>query len=336
MIAPGAGRRDRLAFPTRRLPSASAHSDNTHETKTGLKDLPSLKVFTRVARLGSFSAAARECNLSQSQVSRIISDLEADLGARLLSRTTRTVKVTDSGAEFLVRIEAVLAALDEAEHGVRGGEGLRGVLRMSAPSSIAVRELIPRLAPFAAMHPDLHIDVRMGDQPQDLVKDAVDVAIRVGNLADSTATTMLITHMPRVIVASPAYLTRKGTPIHPEMLLQHRIVGGPAADVPTAWRFDRDGEEVAVSLEPHFRCSENEGAVSATVAGLGITSTTVWACHRELQAGSLVRILADWKTARIPLRACLPMGRATRPAGRAVVDYLIEDFRRTDASGPAA
>ncbi len=188
-----------------------------------MKDLLSLKVFTRVARLGSFSAAASECNLSQSQVSRIISDLEADLGARLLSRTTRAVNVTDAGAEFLLRIEAVLAALDEAEHGVRGGDSLRGVLRMSAPSSIAVRELIPRLAPFAAMHPDLQIDVRMGDRPQDLVRDAVDVAIRVGNLTDSTATAILITHIPRVIVASPGYLARHEAPTHPEILRQHRI-----------------------------------------------------------------------------------------------------------------
>lgn len=301
-----------------------------------MKDLHSLKVFTRVARLGSFSVAARECDLSQSQVSRIISDLEADLGARLLSRTTRAVKLTDSGEEFLLRIEAVLAALDEAEHGVRGGGSLRGLLRMSAPSSIAVRELIPRLAPFAAMHPDLQIDVRMGDQPQDLVKDAVDVAIRVGNLTDSTATTMLITHIPRVIVAAPVYLAAHGMPTHPDMLQQHRIVGGPAANVPTAWRFERAGETVAVPLEPHFRCSENEGAVAATAAGLGITSTTGWACRRELQEGTLVQVLNDWKTAQIPLRACLPLGRATRPAGRAVVDYLIADFRRAEGSQAAA
>ena len=297
-----------------------------------MKDLHSLKVFTRVARLGSFSVAARECDLSQSQVSRIISELEADLGARLLSRTTRAVKLTDSGAEFLVRIEAVLAALDEAEHGVRGGDSLRGVLRMSAPSSIAVRELIPRLTNFAAMHPDLQIDVRMGDQPQDLVKDAVDVAIRVGNFADSTATAMLITHIPRVIVASPVYLARHGTPTHPEMLQQHRIVGGPAASVPPAWRFEHGGETVAVALEPHFRCSENEGAVAAAAAGLGITSTTGWACRHELQEGSLIQILDDWKSAQIPLRACLPMGRATRPAGRAVVDYLIAYFRHAQGS----
>ena len=297
-----------------------------------MKDLHSLKVFTRVARLGSFSVAARECELSQPQVSRIISELEADLGARLLSRTTRAVKLTDAGAEFLVRIEAVLAALDEAEHGVRGGDSLRGVLRMSAPSSIAVRELIPRLMPFAAMHPDLKIDVRMGDQPQDLVKDAVDVAIRIGNLTDSTATAMLITYIPRVIVASPGYLARHGTPTHPEMLQQHRIVGGPAANVPPAWRFERGGETVAVALEPHFRCSENEGAVAATATGLGITSTTGWACRRELQEGSLIQILDDWKSEEIPLRACLPMGRTTRPAGRAVVDYLIADFRRAEGS----
>jgi DNA-binding transcriptional LysR family regulator len=167
-----------------------------------VKDILSLKLYTRVARLGSFSAAARECGLSQSQVSRIIADLEGDLGARLLSRTTRAVVLTDAGAEFLSRIDPILVALDEAEHSLREGSDLRGMLRMS----VAIREVIPRLAPFLARHPDLRMQVLLGDRPQDLVKDAVDVAIRLGRLVDSSATATLITKIPRVIVASRRYI----------------------------------------------------------------------------------------------------------------------------------
>jgi DNA-binding transcriptional LysR family regulator len=124
-----------------------------------MKDIFALKLYTRVARLGSFSAAARECGLSQSQASRIIADLETDLGARLLSRTTRAVVPTEAGAEFLARMEPILAALDEAEHSVREGGELRGVLRMSMPTSFGIRTVIPRLSAFAARHPNLHIQL---------------------------------------------------------------------------------------------------------------------------------------------------------------------------------
>lgn len=293
-----------------------------------MKDIFALKLYTRVARLGSFSAAARECGLSQSQASRIIADLETDLGARLLSRTTRAVAPTEAGAEFLARVEPILAALDAAEHEVRQGGELRGSLRMSMPTSLGVRTIIPRLAAFAALHPNLHLQLLLEDRRQDLVKDAVDVAIRLGRLPDSSATTKRIATIPRVVVASPDYLARHGVPATPEELVRHRIVGGTAAAVPNAWRFERDGEESVIPLEPHFSTNENEGAIAAAVAGFGITSTSGWACRQALEDGSLVQLFRAWKMAGIPVHACFPMGPATRAAGRAAVDHLAADFRR--------
>ncbi|SDG39874.1 LysR family transcriptional regulator [Paraburkholderia phenazinium] len=294
-----------------------------------MKDILSLKLYTRVARLGSFSAAARECGLSQSQVSRIIAELESDLGARLLTRTTRAVMLTDAGAEFLSRLDPILIALEDAEQSVREGSELRGMLRMSMPGSVAIREIIPRLAPFLERHPELRLQMLLGDRPRDFVKEAVDVAIRLGRLIDSSATAMLITQIPRVIIASPGYVDRHGVPTGPEDLVRHRIVDGPASVVSSGWQFARaSGEEVAVDLEPHFSTNENEGAVAAAVAGIGITSTSEWACRRELADGSLVRLLVDWKMADIPVHAYFPMGRATRAAGRAVVEHLTADFRR--------
>jgi DNA-binding transcriptional LysR family regulator len=121
-----------------------------------MKDIFALRLYTRVARLGNFSAAARECGLSQSQASRIVADLETDLGTRLLSRSTRAVVPTEAGAEFLARIESILGALDEAEHSVRGRADLRGLLRMSTPTSFGMRTVIPRLAAF--------IEKRLGDK----------------------------------------------------------------------------------------------------------------------------------------------------------------------------
>ena len=291
-----------------------------------MKDIFALRLYTRVARLGSFSAAARECGLSQSQASRIVADLEADLGTRLLSRSTRAVVPTEAGAEFLVRIETILGALDEAEYSVRGGGDLRGLVRLSTPTSFGIRTVIPHLAAFTAKHPDLHIQFLLEDSRRDLVRDAVDVAIRLGRLVDSSATAQLVARIPRVIVAAPTYLEHAGTPATPTELTNHRIVGGSAAAVPTAWAFARDGEKVTIDLQPHFSTNENEGAVAAAAAGLGITSTSEWACQRELGNGSLVRLLTDWKTADIPVHAYFPMGSATRAAARALVDHLAAQF----------
>src|ERR1700732_3487272 len=137
-----------------------------------MKDIFALRLYSRVARRGSFSAAARECGLSQSQASRIVADLEAELGVKLLSRTTRAVVPTEAGAEFLARVEPILAALDEAENSVREGDDFRGVLRMSTPTSFGIRDVIPRLSAFVARHPAL-VEIQLEDRRQDLVRDAV-------------------------------------------------------------------------------------------------------------------------------------------------------------------
>lgn len=293
-----------------------------------MKDIFALKLFTRVARLGSFSAAARECNLSQSQASRIVADLEESLGARLLSRTTRAVVPTEAGCEFLARMEPILDALDEAEQSVREGGELRGILRLGLPSSIALREVIPRLPAFTQRYPKLHIQILLDDKRQDLVRDAVDVSIRVGRLSDSSATAKLLATLSRVIVASPAYLQHAGAPLAPGDLVGHRIIGGPATLVPNAWVFERDGKPETVELLPDLSTNDNEATVAAATAGLGITSTTEWACRRELQDRTLVKLLTDWRTREIPVHAYFPAGRATRAAARSLIDFLAAEFRR--------
>src|SRR3984957_12883029 len=148
-------------------PAASIAREAKH-----VKDIFTLRLYTRVARLGSFSAAARECGLSQSRASRIIADLEADLGTRLLSRSTRAVVPTEAGGEFLARIESIMGALDEAEYSVRGGGDLRGLVRMSMPTSFGLRTVIPRIAAFTAKYPDLNIHLLLEDLRRGLVRGA--------------------------------------------------------------------------------------------------------------------------------------------------------------------
>ncbi len=287
-----------------------------------IRDMAALQLLTRVAALGSFSAAGRECGLSQSQVSRIVADLEEGLGTRLLSRTTRAVVPTDAGVEFLARLEPIFAALDEAEQSIREGGELRGSLRVSMPTSIGIREIIPRMEGFTARHPALRIHFLLEDKRQDLVRDAVDVAIRVGQQKDSTGTTKKIATIKRMIVAAPSYMASASPILVPQDLARHRIVFGPAAVVPSAWSFDKHGETVVVELAAHVTSNENEGAVASAAAGLGITSIGEWSCRRECDLGSLVPLLTDWRLADVPVYAHFPMGKATRAAGRAFVDYL--------------
>lgn len=293
-----------------------------------MKDVLTFRLYTRVARLGSFSAAARESGLAQSQVSRVIAELEAGLGARLLTRTTRAVVPTEAGLEFLARMEPILAAIDDAENSVRETGELRGVLRLAMPSTMAARVIMPRLLAFTERHPLLRLDIMLDDRWQDMIREAVDVGIRVGSLPDSAGTARLIGRMHRVVVASPAYLERYGVPALPEDLTTHRVVGGPAGAHVTSWQFERDGQTTSIDLQSHVSTNDTAGALAAAIAGLGIVSTTSWACHSELELGTLVKLLPEWKMAELPVHAYFPMGRTTRLAGRAFVEFIAAELKR--------
>jgi DNA-binding transcriptional LysR family regulator len=293
-----------------------------------VKDILSLKIYARVAHLGSFSAAAREFGLAQSQVSRMVADLEAGLGAKLLSRSTRAVVLTEAGAEFLARVEPILAALEDAANSVRESGELRGLLRVGMTTTMGLRMVMPRLAPFTERHPNLHVELLLDDKWQDMVREAVDVGIRVGNLPDGTGTSKFITTMPRVIVGSPSYFDRAGMPLVPEDLSRHRIVGGPAATRATSWQFEREGRKVAVELQPNISTNTIAGAIACATGGLGITSAPVWGCQDELDRGALVAVLADWKTTGLPVHAYFPLGRSTRKVARAFVEFISDELRK--------
>jgi DNA-binding transcriptional LysR family regulator len=291
-----------------------------------MKDLLTLRIYPRVAHLGSFSAAAREFGLAQSQVSRMIADLEVELGAKLLSRSTRAVTLTEAGAEFLARMEPILAALEDAENSVRETGELQGLLRVGMTTTMGLRVVMPRLAPFTERHPRLQLELLLDDRWQDMVREGVDVGIRVGTLPDASGTSRLLTTIQRLVVAAPSYLARAGTPSTPDDLTKHRIVGGPAASRAASWQFERDGQKVGVELRPHVSTNTVAGAVACAAGGLGITSTTIWACQDELANGSLVPVLADWKTVDLPVNAYFPMGRSTRTVARVFVDYISREL----------
>ena len=294
-----------------------------------IDSLHALRLFVRVARMGSFSRAGRELGLSQPSVSRIIAQLEAEIGVALFTRTTRALSLTEAGVDYLARLEPLLAELDEAEHAARGTGELRGQLRIGVSSSLAVRELIPRLPAFLDEHPALRVDLAMSDQRQDLVSEGVDVALRLGELPDSaTATARLLARGQRMLVASPAYLERHGVPDTPADLAAHAIIAGPMRFTGESWTFEKEGRVLSVRVEGRITVSTNEGAVAAAVAGLGVVATSRWGCRAELERGVLVRVLPDWQMGTTTLHAVFAAGRAAKSSARAFVDYLAGSLRK--------
>jgi DNA-binding transcriptional LysR family regulator len=241
-----------------------------------------LRLFVRVARKGSFSAAGRELSIPQSTASRTIATLEREIGVALFVRTTRAVMLTNAGLDYLARIESVLAELDEAEYAARGTGELRGILRIGLAPNFAVREVIPRLSDFMSRHPALRIELMMADQREDLVAEGVDVALRFGPLSDSTATVRRILEWPRVLAASRAYLDKAGIPLAPTDLAQHAIILGPAS-LSGHWSFRKGDTVTSFQVEGKLRISAGLGAIAAAVEGLGIVMAPFGACRWELE-----------------------------------------------------
>lgn len=288
--------------------------------------LSALRLFARVARKGSLSAAGRELGIPQSTASRTLAGLERRIGAALLTRNTRTVKLTDAGADFLSRVEPLLSELEDAEQAVRGTGELHGSLRVSLGSSLAVREVIPRLPVFLERHPALQVELLLADHRQDLISEGIDVALRFGPLVDSTATVRHIRAWPRVLAASPDYLKKAGLPQTPADLSAHTIIIGPVSTTPN-WSFRKGGTTTSVRVDGRVRIAGNEGAIAAAIAGVGIVMTSSGSLRRELGEGSLIRVLGDWDLGTMELSAVFAGGRTTKRAARAFTDFLVEALR---------
>jgi len=289
--------------------------------------ISSLQLFSRVARTGSFTAAGKEIGLSQPSVSRIISNLERELQVALFVRSTHAVRLTEAGEDYLARIEPILGALDEAEHIARGTGELTGRLRVGVATSFATREIIPRMPGFIAGHPKLRVDLVLTDSHQELISESIDIAIRYGELKDSTMVARKLGAPRRVIAASPTYLERAGTPRVPSDLSKHQVILGPSSVRSSGWIFTKDGKTVSVRVDGQVMVTVNEGTTTAAVAGMGIISTGLWGCKAELESGALVQVLPDWDLGRIEVNAVLPNRQSAKRSARALVEFLIDSFR---------
>jgi len=285
--------------------------------------LSALNLFVRVARRGNFSAAGRDLNMPQPSVSRIISALEQEVGTLLLHRTTRAVSLTEAGTDFLERIEPILAALEEAEQFIRGDGELRGTLRIGLSSTFALRAVVPTMPAFLGRHPQLRIEYVLDDMRQSFTAEGLDVSVRFGPLADSSAVARRLGATPKVIVASPDYVASHGMPREPGELAGHRIIVGPMTNG-HSWSFLKEGKAVSVRFEGAIVTGFNEVSTASAVAGMGIACLSLAGCLRELASGELLRLLPDWDMGAIEINALFPAGRAAKPAAKQYIEYLRE------------
>jgi DNA-binding transcriptional LysR family regulator len=289
--------------------------------------LQELAVFVRAAESGSFSRTARELGLSQPSISRIVSELEARLGVRLLLRTTRRIVPTEAGTIFLHRARHVLQELEEAESAARGTDSLRGIIRIAMSMTFGTRAVVPVLPPFLAAHPLLRVELMMSERRQDLVMEGVDVAIRLGRLESSGFGARRLVTGKRLLIASPAYLEARGTPVIPADLSSHDCIFGVEASSRTGWTFKRDGTAVSVKVDGHLQVDSAGGVLACVKAGFGIAMASRWMCQAELEAGEVVSLLTDFDLEPIDVHAVFPGGPRTSLKVRALVDHLAATLR---------
>ena len=284
--------------------------------------LQELAVFIRVAEGGSLTRAGRDLGLSQPSVSRIISELEARLGTKLLLRSTRRLTLTDAGTVFLDRARAVLADLEDAEDAARGADSLRGTIRVAMPVLYGTREIIPRLRNFMAAHPLLRVEMTVSDARQDLVAEGADVAIRMGELHDSNYGARKLATLQRTLVAAPTYLKARGTPRTPADLEQHDCIFGPGAFGRETWAFRRGTRVISVDVKGRIFTNSGPGVLASAVAGLGIAMASTVMFGTDVAAGALIAVLPAYSLEPVEVHAVFPAGPRPSNKVRALVDHL--------------
>jgi DNA-binding transcriptional LysR family regulator len=285
--------------------------------------LHEMELFVRVVETGSFSAAARDLKLGQPSISKTIAALEERLGVRLLVRSTRQLAPTEAGTAFYERALRAITEANEADAAAQGaGAGLEGRLRICAPVTFARLHVVPKLGAFLDAHPRLRLELVMDDRVIDLVAENIDAALRLGNLSDSSLRVRKLAQVERYVVASPAYLTRKGVPSNPTDLLEHDGIIYGQSSGGQEWMFRRGSSETSIQLRTRLTLSAAEGVREAVLAGQGFAITSRWMFAPELASGAVIPVLKEWSLPPMELWVVYPSGKLTSAKARAFVKWF--------------
>jgi DNA-binding transcriptional LysR family regulator len=290
--------------------------------------LSALEAFVRVAETGSFSEAAHRLKTSKSAVSRLVSGLEADLGVRLIHRTTRSLTLTEAGRGYCERAGRILADLAEADQSVSRMQATpRGRLVVNAPMSFGHLHLGAAIPDFLARHADVTVDLTLTDRFVDLIDEGVDVAVRIGTLADSSLVARRLAPVRRVVCASSTYLAARGTPATPADLAAHDCIGYSYSPQRQEWRFcEPDGREHPVAVTGRLSLNNGDAIRAAALRDAGLALLPTFIVGADLREGRLVSVLESFVPQNMSLNAVYPHARHLSPKVRAFVDFLAERF----------
>jgi DNA-binding transcriptional LysR family regulator len=282
-----------------------------------------METLVHVVEAGSFSAAARRLNVGQPRVSKIVAQLETDLGVQLLLRSNRGLAPTVAGLAYFEGARRALDAAADADSSARGAsDGLAGKLIVSAPVTFARLHVMPHLQSFLDAHPQLQLEVVLDDRNIDLLEAGVDVSLRLGTLSDSDMTARRIGRSPRVVLATPAYFERYGEPQQPSELAHHQAIVYDRPGSGAACLFQCGEMQAPVSLAGRLRVSAAEGVRTAVLAGMGLAVASEWMFGPELASGEVRRTMGDWSLPALDLWALFPSGRKASAKARAFVAFV--------------
>lgn len=297
-----------------------------------------LASFCAIAAAGSLTAAARELDVSTAAVSKRLSAMEARLGVALLVRTTRRIGLTPEGELYLRHARRILADLQDLEEAVTGSRGApAGLLRVNATLGFGRSHVAPVLSRFARQHPQVEVRLQLTVDPPPLTDDAYDVCIRFGEPPDARVIARRLAANRRLLVASPAYLARRGTPRHPRDLMRHNCIGIRQGDEGYAvWRLagTRAGDRGTAAIKTRGTLATNDGeiAVAWALDGHGIVMRAEWDVLRYLRSGRLVQVLPEYRTPPADIYAVHPQRHQSSARVRAFVDFIAASFAQNDSA----
>ena len=288
--------------------------------------LEAMRAFVAVATSGGFASAARQLGLSPPAVTRAVAALETRIGARLLHRTTRVVRLTDAGERFLADCRRIIAEVEDAEAAAAGSHrDLRGRIGVTASAMFGRLHVTPIALDFLRLHPGVELRTLFVDRVVSLLEEGLDVAVRIGHLPDSSLTAVRVGSVRRVVCASPAYLAARGTPQTPGELTAHDTVAFAGLTPGREWSF---AAGAAVSLAPRFTTNLPDVAIASVRAGHGLATLLSYMVASELERGQLVAVLTAWEPPPLPVHVVYGAGRRASARVRAFVDHAVAGLRR--------
>jgi DNA-binding transcriptional LysR family regulator len=290
--------------------------------------LEAMRVFVEVAQSNSFVEASRRLSLSAPAVTRSIAQLEKSLDARLFNRTTRHVRLTETGARFLEDAKRILEDVEQAVAMASGRYAEpKGILSVTAPVLFGQIHIAPILTEYLQHNPFVTVRAKFFDRISNILDEGVDVAIRIGHLKDSSVYAIPVGSVQRLVCASPEYLKKQGMPQNPSELAVHEIIQASTVEASTTWQFDSPKGNTTVKVSPRLFCSQNGAAITAAKQGFGITRLMSYQVGEELKNGSLIRLFSDYESKPIPVNIVHLEGRQANAKVRSFIDLAIDRLR---------